>query len=152
MLSAGILIEQPETTQAGFLIERALNDFGQFDAGVTWIVFYHQYGLWPIRPHFMMLQSIEAWSFPGPIIATSVFTADFLLNCLSPKKKFFYMWDLEWLYATDMQYDDYAKVYCHPDLHIIARHSAHQRIFSKVWNKSCTVIEDFNYEDIRQLL
>ena len=92
------------------------------------------------------MSSPEIWGFSGPIIATSLSTADKLRHPISPKQKFFYVWDLEWLrYQPDFWRlrDIYAS------MPIIARSKDHAKAIEDAWNVSVVYIGDmedvFNY-------
>jgi hypothetical protein len=57
------------------------------------------------------------------------------------------VWDLEWNFG---QYnaEEISKIYCHPELLLIARSEEHSKIIEQCWKKPVAIIEDFNYEQL----
>ena len=96
-----------------------------------------------------MMDVQEVWAFPHSVIATSVETAKILLECPLPTKKFFYIWDLDWLYKNG-DFQEYRQIY--RELTPIVRCEEHAQVIRKCWlQQSVKVIEDFNHEQIIEL-
>jgi hypothetical protein len=88
--------------------------------------------------NFAAMPMYEAWGYNGVLIATTFITAQKAQKCLAPQKKFFYVWDLEWLRPSiqkvDFNYRVGASVYCDPLMPLIARSAEHARVLEECWN------------------
>ena len=96
-----------------------------------------------------LAQSIKDYGFNQPIIVNDIESAALLYNCPCPTRKIYYAWDLEWIYDESYNLNKYHKIY--HSFEIIVRSQTHYNIFKKVWKEPNYLIEDFNYEQIRDL-
>lgn len=147
----GISVDSLGISHLAMVLIEQLNKINQIDKYVDPIVFYHRYDRLLKTPFFAMLQEQAMWGYDAPVIATNLKTAQTLLFCPKPTKKFFYLWDLEWTY-TIYDVDKIAKIYCHEDLHLIARSKTHFQIIEQCWKKPCAILEDFNNEQIIDII
>jgi hypothetical protein len=92
----------------------------------------------------------ELWGFHYPVVATSLNTAGDLIKNPSPTKKFFYVYDLEWIVFEQKDFLKLAEIYRHPELEIICRSESHRQIFENCWNRKVNYI--INNFDIEKLL
>jgi hypothetical protein len=106
---------------------------------------------YPISPLFCILKQSEVFSFNGTLIAMDIESARLVLANVSSKRKIYYLWDLEWVFTSQENYNNNADVYLSPHLNFVARSTDHAKIFRKVWGKRANVIEEFEYEQIRKL-
>ena len=150
-MRAGVAVNSLGISQMAFEVTKQINNIKNLDEYWDIIVFYHTYDRIINSPLFCMLHEQELWGFDGPVIATDLSTADRLLKCPCPTKKFFYMWDLEWL-MSQYDVDLLASVYMNPELDLIARSEHHASIIKDCWKEPVATIEDFNYEQITSLL
>lgn len=51
-----------------------------------------------LAPRFAVVESYLSYAFTGPLVATSLATADRVLKAASSKDRYFYIWNLEWLH------------------------------------------------------
>jgi len=151
MNKAGIIIDRIGLSQLGVNLGLALNQIEQ-TTDIDVIVFHTQWDRLPLVPRFAMMQIFEAWGFFGPVIATNLATAQILLNCPCPKPKYFYVWDLEWLYTENILHMHFAEIYQNPDLKLIARSKSHADLLSKTWQKPVDIMDDFNHETLIRLI
>ena len=150
-MRAGIVVDSLGISQLSAQLTKQLNQIESLEEYWDIILFYHTYDRIIIPPKFAMMQEEELWGFDAPVIATSLETADRLLKCPRPTKKFFYVWDLEWCFYThDIDYT--SQVYCNPDIQLIARSQSHFETIKTCWREPVAVIEDFNYEEITSLI
>lgn len=146
-MKLGILVDNLRAVQKNYYMIQSLNNFisnSEHDA----IVFYQE-PMIPCAPiRFSVIQMIEAYSFDGAVIATSISLAQKLLNFPGPSRKIFYVWDLEWM--ENMYYHhQLSELFRHPDIQIITRSSSYAKKISDCWNIDLPeVVEDFNIEEL----
>lgn len=150
-MKAGILIRSLGMNQMSYQMTTQLNQISQLPDYWDISVFYNEYEPIIGTPFFACYQQIGVWTFDGPVMATDLTTAKILINALRPPKKYFYLWNLEWLYQPHAV-AELQNVYCHPKLELIARSQEHADLISKLWKKPVAIIEDFNYEQLTQTL
>lgn len=150
MNRAGILVECINLSQLGICLTTALNEIEQKNI-LDVIVFNYRWERLPLVARFCMMQPFEAWGFDAPIMATNLKTAMLLLKCPLPTKKFFYVWDLEWLYQKSEQYKFYQSIYQNPDLELIARSESHANLITKCWKKPLFIMENFDHAKLTEL-
>lgn len=150
-MKAGILVESLGVSQRSIQIIKEINKVKNLDEYWDIILFYMTYDRLPVSPSFAMMSSVEAYGFTGPLISTSIKTTKVALNCLKASSIYFYVFDLEWSQAT---YDvDYLlDVYANPKVNLIARSKSHADIIQNSWNRPVVTIENFNYEEITELI
>ena len=104
--------------------------------------------------NFSIMPVYEAWGYTGSIIATSFTTAQKLAGFPSPKKRFFYVWDLEWTRRFNRRtYSEWAAVYGDPTLPLIARGKDHARAIEDAWNRPVTaIVEDCNVGQLLEVV
>ncbi len=151
MKTFGIMVTSINISQSSYFMIYQLNQLLSERFDICPIIFYQEYGLFPLRPQFSMLQDIEAWSFDGPLISTNITTSQTMLNCPRTSKRFFYIWDLEWLY-TNQTFSFLSNIYQNPNLQLIAKNKKEAEIITQCWKRPVSIIEDFNYQQIVGLL
>lgn len=95
------------------------------------------------------MQIAEAWNFDGVTVATDLSTAIKLAKFPSPRSKFFYVWDLEWLRNGVQPYEAYSSVYRNPSYQLLARSASHRDAIESCWNRKVrAVVDDFSFEEL----
>ena len=89
----GIMVNSLDLSQKGMYIVKQLNDIVDVDCRFSPIVFYKEYAKSVDVNRFCSLLEKEVWGFDGVVIATSLETAETLINCPCPSRKLFYIWD-----------------------------------------------------------
>ena len=146
-MRGGIAIEGLGFNQLSIDLVGQLNQLNKLDKYHDLIVFYAKHGVVGKPTMFSMMQLDKMWAFSGPVMATNLNTASKLIKCPRPPKKFFYVYDLEWL-NDFYDVDHLASIYCHPSINLIARSQDHYNILKQCWKEPVTIIEDFNYEEV----
>jgi hypothetical protein len=77
----------------------------------------------------------EAWEYDGLVVATSLSTAEKALIFPAPKRRLFYVWDMEWMRAGDRDFDYFQSIYGNPKLDLIARSDTYAKIIERCWNR-----------------
>src|SRR5438270_13265760 len=107
----GILLPDLGANQLAFYATNYANQAAIHD-GQEIILFYET----PCVPcilniSFATMQVYEAYSFDGPLIATNLNLANKLLSCFGTNKKYFYVWDLEWLRMQNKNFEKLHHIY-----------------------------------------
>lgn len=138
-------------SQEGFFLTHELNFLLKDRPNLDISIFYESLNIMPTMPHFAMYPSLYLWGFKGIAIATCISTAIALNDIPSIGKKFFYVYDLEWIYNTGT-IRHYANIYNNPNIELIARSIHHAEILTKTWKAPKYVIKDFNKDETYKLL
>ena len=120
------------------------------DCQFSHIVFYKEYAKGVDVNRFCMLLEKECWGYDGITIATDLETAETLINCPCPIKKFFYVWNLEWLYNTH-HYRVLQNIY-QSDLELIARNKDHAKLLKQYWKEPSYTMDNFNISDLKKII
>ena len=130
MKKLGILIDSAGHTQKYYTICTQLNKLKEEHPDVDVTVFYYDYDIIPIATKFSMMEMAYAFNHDGILIATSAFTAPVLPICLRPKKRYFYVWDIDWNKQSTFNHN--TKEYLNPGVDLIAKSSSHYNLISKI--------------------
>lgn len=93
-----------------------------------------------INPNFAIMPSAELYSFDGVAVATNMSTAAKLLRCPSPCRKYFYVWDVEYLRIPGISYGTLRALYGSKELNLCARSEDHARVLRNAFNRDVKVI------------
>lgn len=91
------------------------------------------------NPEFAIMEAAETMTFYGPIIATSVRTANYLRTNSNNEDKFYYIWDLEWVDANVSQ-EEYSQIL--KEMKIIARNDYIANWLYDLWGRQADYITD----------
>jgi hypothetical protein len=123
----------------------------RFDTDIT--LFYETLALPCLPPNCAVMQIHEGFSYDGPMIATSLSTADKLARWPGPSRRLFYTWDMEWLRMPQKSFEQLRGIYANPDLELVARGQDHARLLEDVWNvKVRAVVEDFDLNELLKVI
>ena len=129
-----ILVDNMGAGQLALQLGTGINEFIQEEHRLDITVFYDNMFRQCMMPNFAIMQMAEAWCQTGPTIATSIATAIKLIDFPGPDKKFFYVWDMEWMRGPQRVWGIFEDVFTHEDLILIARSEDHQKVISKCFN------------------
>ncbi len=140
----GILVNNLGPSQLSFEILIRANKYSN---DLDFVLFYQNL----CRPCFNLtsaaMQINEIYSFPGPAIATDLSTANTLIAAPSPVRKYFYVWDLEWIRMPQKNYESLAHIYQNPELQLIARSGSHKKLLENCWNRT-NILTASSFDDI----
>lgn len=138
-------------SQFGVCIIDECNKFIEDNRDVNITIFYEDYDKIPIKPEFSIMQNRYAWGFDGTLISTDLHTTETLQHLVGPKKKYFYLWNLEWLYSDNM-FNSYSLLYQDDDIDLIVRSQLHYDIVKNQWKEPCIIMEDFDNDILSRLI
>ncbi len=85
----------------------------------------------------------NAYAYNGTIMATTLSTAEKLIIFPSPAKKYFLVWDLEWLRIKQRNFRFLSSIYSNPDLILVARSEDHKQVIENCWNVKTLLFSNF---------
>lgn len=153
IIQLNFLVEHMGNSQLAYTLTRCLNNLADTRSDIDAIVFFNTIARHTMVAKFAMMQMIEAWGQPGYTIATSCATVRKMLQFPGPQKKFFYVWDLEWIRGDNKTYGMFADVFRHPELILIARSNIHRDAINNCFNRrNIYVIDDFNERELLEVI
>ncbi len=146
-LTFGVLTHYIEDNQPCQMINYELN---RASKKVCPILFFtecrHYYS-----SNYAKFPCMDVLYFRHPVIATDIKSAQLLMEAPLPTQKFFYVWNLDWLYLNkSFQY--YNNIY--QGIRLICRCEHHLKMLSHCWKLPSPpiLIEDFNYERLCEII
>lgn len=113
------------------------------------LVFYQTQKPCGVRPLFCMLNHNEAFSFRGPLITVSANNFQLMMNSYSSTARYLMVSQPEW--ATQQNYERNSFTFANKNVNYLSINTGIQSLLLKVWNTKSTIIENWNYEQIRNL-
>lgn len=104
-----------------------------------------------IQAHCGIFNIGDGYSFDGIAVSTNLFTTSILNECLGPKAKYFYPWDLEWVRHDRRDYETLLSLY--KAMPVIARSDYHANYLRNLWD--CDIIkvhDNFNWFSDKDLI
>lgn len=94
----------------------------------------------------------DKYSDSGIYIATCTNTANLLKQMCGQNINIFYLWELEWLNKDNFIFEDEIEKYILDDFAYWVRSYSHQSILNHIWNVKGTIVDDFDYDTIIQMI
>ena len=152
MIKACIMLKKLDISQMGFYLCRSVNQILADTYNIDISIYYQNWGKPPIPPRFTMLMEREVFGLQGTVISTDIRTTQHLIRCPGPTKKFFYVWNLEWLAAQTINYMSLYDIYCNDKIELIARSKSHFDLLSKIWKEPKYIMEDFDKNTLLEII
>lgn len=145
-MNLGLLVKDLESSHLAYALCRSVNSYIGKQSQHDIIVFFENIHK-PCMPlNFAIMQLVEAYSYNGSVVATNLELALKMNNFIGEKKKFLYLWDLEWLRRP---YDVSVLKQLFKDVKVITRGPVHTEVFKHVWNVSPVAeIPDFDIKSL----
>jgi hypothetical protein len=147
----GILLKKLGVTQQSYHLTRSVNALVDQDNRYSVTVFHEDWDLLLAVPHFTLMQAIELYGYPFKTMATDLKSAEFLLRCPAPIKKYFYVWDVEWM-RGHYDFEQLSYVYQNPKLELIARTDSHAKIIENCWKTPKFIMNDFDTNVLKEII
>ena len=153
MKNFSIILSDVGSSQKSFFAITELNKLVSVAPELDAILFYEKISSSCMPANFAVMPLSECWLNTGPVVATSVSTASKLASFPS-EKKFFYVWDLEWIRNSQIKkYEDYVSAYTNKSLSLIARSENHAKAISNCFNRDVEhVLEDFEINSLIKII
>ena len=149
------LLPHTGSSQLSFFLINEINKMSQTHPEIDAIIYCENKHKNCIPANFAVMDMSDAWANDGPVIATTLSTAQKMLSFPS-RKKIFYIWDIEWIRNSPvktLEYEEYSNVYTNKSLELIARSEAHKKIIENAFNRKVShVVSDFDMSQILEVL
>ena len=97
----------------------------------------------------------EVWNFGGVLISTDINTTLTLKKCFAPKKKIFYVWDLEWMrnrMGQTKSFEVLIQAFSDEKIELVARSKDHAKAIENLSNRKVkNIVENFNIEKLMRI-
>jgi hypothetical protein len=138
MKKIGFFVDKLDSSELAFLILNQVNK--NADVKIDATIFTTSPSLPMVLPQCAVMGAVELYDYDGVAVATSLETAQILSNMIGPKKKVFYIWDLEWMRIPQKSYEALAPIYQDPQFIIAARSNEHAKVIENAWNIKVNII------------
>lgn len=141
----GFIVNNLGPSQISYNLISQINKLYSANVPVCFAIFYENVANLMMEPNCMIMQCSEAWSYKGILISTSLTNANKLIRMPAAEKKYFYVWNIEWLGNIIPYYEPTQFVYSNPELHLIARNEDHATLIQNSYNRNVDfVVDDFD--------
>src|SRR5207302_338668 len=132
-MKIGVAVRDLGPSQLNYSLVRQANALLAVNPTLDLTVFYehHVRPCLPLAFASMLIQ--EMWSYDGPVVATTLSTAEKALRCPGPPRVLFYQWDLDWLRLGPFRHGRLAQFYREPRLTPLVRCIDHSLAFEQAW-------------------
>lgn len=152
MLKLSFILSDLGHKQSVFYVANEMNKAVLEHKGITPILFYESLAPPVMRFLFPTMNISEVFCYDGIVVATTLSTANRLLNVPGPKRKLFYVWDLEWM-GNVMNVELVSSLYNAPQIDLVARSEDHAKVLERVFNrKPVGVVNDYNLDDFLKIV
>lgn len=141
----GIVVDSIDTDLKSYIMFRELNRLSETQ---NCFVFTNEIRGLPLQNKFAILQQVQAMSHSGVLIATNIMNAQIVSNSLTPSKKYFYVWDLEWNKLSSFQSKQLTRIFYNDDIELISRSKSHSNILEKLFKKPESIVHNWNHKEL----
>lgn len=145
----GFLVDDLGPSQQSFFLIQSLNRWVE-DPGNDAAIFCRTARPPCSVPAFPVFSLADFPGYSGLSVATSWACAEFLLGTQGPKRRAFYVQDLEWTRSPG-EYEEWYRVYG-SSLQMLCRGESHSQILARTWNRQFTIVPYFDIEKIVETL
>lgn len=145
-MKIGIITKDLGAHQLGRCIANKFSEFSK-TSNIDTCVFCRDYNIIPSEIHFPIYPVSHIWGFDGILIATDLLSAKYLLEVPNPYTKYFYLWDLYWVFETrNISYI----LPAYTELELLTRTEHYAKIIEKAWKKPF-IIGDLEPEKLNEI-
>lgn len=151
MISVSAIVDHLGPSQKSFYLIKEFNKTShRTDICVS--VFFERASI-PVTPLMFSCKSIAFLSgYHHVAISTTIANTDMLLKSNNNAKKYFYMWDIEWL-TKPSHYSNISKVLLDPKLSIICRSESHEKLLFNFCNKKAVgIVDNWNINQLIDII
>jgi len=147
----GFLVNELTASHLAFSLIKNLNDYNN-ESNIDTVLFFENASSSIIKPNFSIMAINEIWNFSGALISTDINTTLSLKKCFSPRKKIFYVWDLEWMrnpMGKVWEFEKTIQAFSDESIELVARSKDHAKAIENLSNRKVKhVVENFNIENL----
>ena len=152
-MKLGIILNDMSANQLAYHAISSINKEVKRTNKNDYVLFFENASSIVIPPSCACMNSSEIWNFDGVLISTTVSSTLSSINAVTPKKKYFYVWDLEWNRRHGNDFEYMIDAYAHPEISLIARSHDHARAIENYCNKKVKgTVPNFNIKQIMDVI
>ena len=152
-MKIGLVLEDASSNQLSYYAIRNFNYATNNNNDNDFVVFFENASPSVIQPAFAFMNSSEIWNFDGVLISTTAANTLLSINAIAPKKKFFYVWDLEWARPSGKEFNSMIKAYSNKEVGLIARSDDHAKAIKNYCNRDvCGIVPNFNMDQLMEIV
>jgi len=155
-MNLGLIVKELGLSQRSYYATRNMNLAARFNLVNDCCIFWEQVSPTFFKTIFSTMNSSEIWEFNGTLISTCVSTTLTAQKAVNSAKRFFYVWDLEWMRRYNGRNADYKyniEAFTDKDTSLIARSKSHASAIKNYCNRDvCGIVEDFNIEQLMEVI
>ena len=149
----GIIVKDLSPSYLSFCLIDMINKQVEETPDYDFIIFYENRYPNPLDVLCSTMSSSEIWNFDGTLISTTAANTMLSINAIAPKKKFFYVWDLEWCRPHGKGFDYMIQAYNNKGVDLIARSEDHAKAIKNYCNRDvCGIVTDFNMDQLMEII
>ena len=96
------------------------------------------------------LQALRVYDFDKTIVATDITTAMMACDLILPKKKYFYITDLEWMGHKPLIYQELRDIYLNEELDLIVSNESNYRIIKNLFKEPKFIVKNWDFSEIEK--
>ena len=104
-----------------------------------------------LSPHTTVLQRVNMFKFNGILITDNLARSQDFINTTYAKKRFLYLYHLEWPYINDLQYVHIQRILLNDHIELIARSESHAKIIESLFKKPKYVMPEWDYNTLIEI-
>jgi len=149
----GILLEDTTASQLAYCVISQINATVKKSSENDFVIFFENATPCVIQPLCATMNSSEIWNFDGVLLSTTVSNTLTSLKAITPKRKYFYVWDLEWNRNHGKDFEKSIEAYTSPEISLIARGEDHAKAIENYCNKKvCGNVSNFNIKHLMDII
>lgn len=148
MKKLGVVVENLAFDQMNFGLLKSINELSGSGL-VDCVIFHNSWAKPPIQPLCSMIQMCHMWDFYGTVICTNIHATRRLIRCPGPKRKFFYVMDLEWTKLAKIHTNQLLEIYNNDEIELIARSQSHADLLTKLFKPPTLIMDDWDLEVLK---
>jgi hypothetical protein len=136
-LNLGILITTLYHSQLSHELTTSINSAIRGQKLLDSLTLFSEYKTFvPHMPMCANLHIYDAFGYEGILVSTNVSTTNKMVKMHGNHKKYWYMYNLEWLGKGPFSYESFAQLVTNPSMEIIARNHDHAALIYNSFNKA----------------
>ena len=151
MKKIAILLDSTRPSQKSISAIKSLNSISSEYSNTDTTIFCKHHSIPAIIPRFGIMHEAMAYFHDAYFFSTDISTTMSMIKFPQAKKRFFYVWDLEWL-SLDWPFAQLKEPYLNQDVELIARSKSHYDLISSVWKSPVAIMKDFNKDTVQELV
>lgn len=152
-MKIGVIINNLSASQLSFSVIQNIKDIQKEYPEDDYVIFFENISAHVLTATCAVMNTTDIPSFDGVLIATNVETCLTAISSVSPSRKFFYVWDLEWIRQEGKNFQHNIKAYTNKTIKLISRSESHSKAIKNYSNVDPVgVVEDFNLKKMREII